>query len=775
MPLTPGSRIAGFEIVAPLGEGGMGEVYRARDPALGRDVAIKVLPAEALEDTEARQRLMREARLASSLNHPNVCTIHQVGEDEGRIFIAMELVEGRPLTDWIGDGLPADQVIRIGIQIADALRHAHDHGVIHRDLKSSNVVLSSDGRAKVLDFGVARRVGPSGGSDTSTLTASGAIVGTPHVLPPEVLRGEPADARGDLWALGVLLFEMATGTLPFRGDSSIAMMASVLHEPHARLPAHVPEDVRAVIDRCLMKDPGDRFQRAQNVRVALEAAAGRSGARRRRARAILVAGVGVVAAILLVANLGTLRRWFGARVDGRITSIAVLPLQNLSGDPAQEYFADGITEDLITSLAALEGVRVISRTSIMRFKRTTDAMPRIARELGVSAIVEGSAMRTGDQVRITAQLIDARHDRQLWARRYDRRMSDVLAVQDEVVQAIASEIRAALRPAAARAARSRAVNPAAYESYLLGRYEWNQRTESSIRKAMILFERSIAADSSLASAHLGLADAYLVLPNYSRVPTREVWPLALQHVTRALELDDHDANAHATLAQLRYRFADDWAGAEAEFRRALELNPNNATARQWFGLYLAHAGRLEEAAEQLALARRLDPFSRIIRANQGQVEYWNRRPDRALTFFQEVLAVDPTFPLGHTLRGWALVEQKRFPEASRAFRTGDSLQGGSFYSDSEVRASVARGDLRAYWLKAAELEEADFRSGSPRAWSLAVCYGQLGDRERAWRWLQRSFDDREAYLLFAIRGPLFDPLRSDPRVQALLRRHGLEP
>jgi TolB-like protein/Tfp pilus assembly protein PilF len=601
-------------------------------------------------------------------------------------------------------------------------------------------------------------------------------VGTPHILPPEVLRGEPAEARGDLWALGVLLYEMSSGRLPFRGDSSIAMMAKILHEPPARLPAHVPEGLRWVIERCLTKDPKDRFQRAQDVRAALEASASRTWVRRRRSRALLVAGIGVLATMVLAGNLPALKRWVGALMPGRITSLAVLPLRNLSGDPTQEYFADGITEDLITSLAALEGVRVISRTSIMRYKQTTEAIRRIGRELSVDAIVEGSAVRTGNQVRITAQLIDVRRDRHLWASRYDRTMSDVLSVQDEVVQAIASEIRAALRPAAAaRAARSRGVNPAAYESYLLGRYEWNRRTESSIRKAMTLFERSIAADSSFAPAYLGLADAYLVLPNYSKAPTREVWTRALQNALRAIELDDDDANAHATVAQLRYRFAHDWAGAVAEFRRALELNPNNATARQWYGLYLAHSGRLPEAAAELALAQRLDPYSRIIRVNQGQVEYWRRRPDGALAFFDEALKIDPAFPLAHVMRAWALVEKKRYAEAFQAFRTGDSLEGESFYSDPVVRATMTRGDLRAYWTKTAELEEAAFRTGSPRAWSLAVCYGQLGDRERAWRWLQRSFEDREAYLLFAIRGPLFDPLRSDPRVQALMRRHGLEP
>jgi serine/threonine-protein kinase len=454
----------------------MGEVYRAHDEQLDRDVALKVLPAQALTDPTARARLLREARSAAALNHPHICTIYEVGEAGGQAYIAMEMVQGKLLSEVVPEqGLPVETVLRLGSQIADALAHAHERRIVHRDLKSPNVMITPEGRAKVLDFGLAKRLSGEEAAEAATkslatLTEAGALVGTVPYMAPEQLRGQPADARSDVWALGVVLYEMATGRRPFQGQTGFELSSAILNQVPPPLPAAVPAGLGAVVERCLAKEPGQRYQQGSEVRAALEAV--QSGAAlpgwpawryalSRRRWLVLVATLAAVLAI--VAALAVI---FGGGTP-RIRSLAVLPVKNDSGDPGQEFFADGMTDGLIAGLAQIKAIKVISRTSVMQYKEVKKSLGQIAKELGVEGIVEASVIRAGGRVRVTAQLIDARRDQNLWASNYERNTTDVLVVQSEVVQAIAGEIKAAVTPQeSGRLKAARQVDPEVYDTTL---------------------------------------------------------------------------------------------------------------------------------------------------------------------------------------------------------------------------------------------------------------------------------------------------------------------
>src|SRR5688572_19859394 len=515
-----GTRLAHYRILEKLGAGGMGEVYRAHDEQLDREVAIKVLPADSFADATARARLLREARAAAALNHPAICTIHEVGEADGQSYIAMELVEGQPLSDKAREGaLPLDEVLRYGMQIADALAHAHARQIIHRDLKPANVVAGPDGRVKVLDFGLAKRIrdlGPSLATTAAPLTEAGTVVGTLGYMAPEQLRGQPADTRSDIWALGVLLYEIAAGARPFTGQSRFELSSNILNAPPGPLPAAVPMTLRAVIERCLEKQPTRRYQSANEVRAAIEAIhAGTASYGRALVyrRPWLTATVGVVMVTALAAAFGL--DAIRTRLSGgssRINALAVLPLENLSGDASQDYLADGMTEVLSTDLARLGGLqRVTARSSVIRFKGSRSSLADIARELGVDALVTGAVQRSGDRISVTAQLLDPATGNQLWSNRYEHYLQDVLVLRNEIVSAIVREIRAQLSPLEqARLASARPMNPEAFEAYLKGRFEWFKQTRESFDLAERHFQNALERDPNYALAYAGLASVWFM-------------------------------------------------------------------------------------------------------------------------------------------------------------------------------------------------------------------------------------------------------------------------
>jgi eukaryotic-like serine/threonine-protein kinase len=786
--------VSHYRIAEKIGEGGMGVVYRAHDSRLNRDVALKFLPAELLNNENARALLIREARTASALNHPNICTIYDVGEQDGQNYIVMEFVKGRSLIEQIPEnGLPADTVIRYGEQIADAMAHAHEHGVIHRDLKSPNVIITSAGRVKVLDFGLAKHITPGEISlktqSLSTLTSEGAIVGTMHYMAPELFRGESADARSDIWALGVILYEMVNGKRPFRGKTSYELSSVILHDDPARLADNVPLGLRAVIEHCLAKDPHQRYQHASEVRAALEALRtnsamipasaiqpGPADRRPRFNRAFVVSSAAL--AVLLVTALAWKLveiKWRGSPLvsAGSIQSLAVLPLENLTGDPKQDYFADGMGDSLITELSQIKKLRVISRTSVMQYKDKHESPAQIARELGVDALVEGSVLRSGDRVRISAELVQPQTGQNLWAKSYERPSTDILALQSDVARDIVTQIQIQLtQPEQERLAKTRTVVPAAYDAYLRGNYYASKRTGEAVKQAVEQYRQAIQLDPTYAPSYAGLAGALTLEADYTDVPTSQVLPEAEAAAVKALQLDDGLASAHAVLGFIRLCRLE-WPGVMEELERAIQLNPGDANNHHWYALALAAAGRSQEAISEMKLAQELDPRSLIINANLSWVWYLAGKNDEAVAQAEKTIAMDSTFPVAHGNLGQAFLAKRENQKALQELQQALALSGNetSFKAELANAYAVAGRKQEAFAILHDLLETSSRQYVS--AYSIALVYAGLGDKDEAFRWLDKAYAERSVRLINIAVHPRFADLRNDPRFAALVQRIGL--
>jgi serine/threonine-protein kinase len=809
MTLSAGMRLGPYEIQSAIGAGGMGEVYRARDSRLERDVALKVLPAATLGDETARARLVREARLASRLNHPHICTIYDVGETDVSVdsadssetasgprsaYIAMELVEGEPLSARVAEGpLPTDQVVRYGQQLADALAHAHARGVVHRDFKSANVVVTAEGQVKVLDFGLAKRLTEEALAEVTTvaphsLTAPGMVAGTLAYMAPEQLRGRPADARSDIWALGVVLYEMAAGRRPFQGQTGFELTAAIFNQPVPPMPGPVPEPVAGVVARCLAKEPGERYQRAGEVKAALEAvASGRDVARwptwrmaawrRRRllGRAAAAVAVLLIAAALVALDVGGVR----SRVMGRADPIrlAVLPFTNLSGDAGQDYLGDGLTQEMITLLGRLHPatLNVIARTSVMRFKKGDTPIDQIGRELEVDYVLEGRAQREANRIRITAELIKVADQTQVWADTYERDFSAILTVQGQLAQSVAKALAVQLLPAEeARLAVVRTVNPEAYEAYLKGASLWQTLQAADLDSAERYFQTALEKDPSYVPAISGLAGVWLVRGQMGVVSPGEAGQKAKPLALQALALDDNSAEAHEALAGVLAWNEWDWAGAEREWKRTLELNPNAANAHAYYAHYLVITGRGAEAVSHSERAIKLDPFNPLYHSLYGIALVGLRRYDDALAAAHRAIAIrgDTSLAygvvqrvyLGKGMKKEQLADQRlriaKDPERVAAFDRG--LAEGGYEGAQRAIADVL----------AARYEKAKSRTAAGNETGIAMRYLDAGDKDRAIAWLQKAYDNHDQNLPY-LGWPNWDPLRSDPRFQALLRRIGL--
>ena len=791
MTVRPGIRVGPYEIVAQIGAGGMGEVYRARDTRLGRDVAIKVLPAEFAEDPERLKRFEREARATAALSHPNILDVHDVGTFEGVPYLVEELLEGESLKERLEPGaLGVGEAVRIALEVARGLAAAHGKGIVHRDLKPGNVFLTSDGRVKVLDFGLAKLVGtvPLGEAETltqapSATTGFGSVMGTVAYMAPEQARGQPVDMRTDVFAFGVVLYEMLVGKRPFVGSTGTDVVAAILKEEPAPLPASVSPELAAVVTRCLAKEPGERFQHGGEVEAALaEVPSGGAislwpAVTRSLRRHPLAVGANVVVALVVLAMLldigGLRRRLVGGGGAVPIDSLAVLPLENLSGDPEQEYLAAGMHDALITNLGQLAGLkRVIARGSVLRFAKTDKPPREIAKELNVGALVTGAVQRSGNRVRVTAHLIDPASEAQIWGQSYERALSDVLSLENEIVAAITKEIRLQLRPEErARLTSAKPVDPEAYEACLKGRFHYYKLSREELDVAESYFKLALERDPRYALAYQGLAGVWFSRTDAGFMPPGEAIPNAKAAALKALELDNSLAEAHVTQANLRI-LDWDWSGAGKDFRRALELNPGSAEAHFMYADYLIHVGRTAEWQTEDRRAMELDPLNFFWQAFYGWHLVYERKYDEAIAQLEKVAAAQPDFSSAR-LGLWNAyfkkgADREALAQAKEFFR---------ILGDREVVNALdtgwASGGYRAAMKVAGEKLAARSERTHVSAVRIARVFAHAGENGRALDFLEKAYERHETPLYHIAIGREWDALRPNPRFHELLSHMNL--
>jgi TolB-like protein/Tfp pilus assembly protein PilF/predicted Ser/Thr protein kinase len=783
MSLPIGARLGSYEITSLLGSGGMGQVYRAKDLKLGRDVAIKVLREELASDPERLRRFEQEARSASALNHPNIITIHDIGKHDATPYIAMEYVEGKTLREMLGGGpLPTKKLLQLATQIAEGLAKAHSAGIVHRDLKPENLMVTSDGYVKILDFGLAKLLpeavdyGSEETTITKELTRAGVILGTIGYMSPEQASGRPIDPRSDQFSLGSILYEMATGKVAFKRDTAAATLAAIIEgepEPVAKVNPNVSPHLRVIVERCLKKHPEERYESTRDLARELE------GLRELPfelpailSRRAVLAGVSALVvlglALLVGLNVGGLRdRLTGGASP--IDSLAVLPLVNAAGDPEQEYFVDGITEALITDLAKIGALKVISRNSAMRYKDTDKSIPEIAEELGVDAVIEGSVLREGERVRITAQLIEAQTDQYLWADNFDRELRDVMALYSEVARTIAREIEINVAPEEERRlASARAVDPEAHEAYLKGLFHYHRLNPQDLDTALSYFELALEKDPDYAPAYVGIAGVWFGRRQLMVAPEGEATPLEKAAVLKALELDESLGEAHYGMARLKTWGEKDWPSAERAFERAIELSPGNAEARTFYSHLLNGMGRSDEAMIQAQRALDLDPFNAVCHLSYGMTLVFDRRYDDAIVAFRETLTLSPTMPPPLIQIGDILHLTGRYEEALDAQKAFFTALG-----DDESQGALAQGYAEGGYAEAMRRSTETYAARSLKTdtghFFVAHFYVRAGEKERALEWLERSFANGKQSFAPYIRHPVFDSVRDDPRYQSILR------
>jgi serine/threonine-protein kinase len=781
--LQPGLKLGTYRIERPLGRGGMGVVFLAYDTILHRHVALKVLASKADAGT-ARERLLREARNAAALSHPNICTVHEIGESDGRAFIAMEYVEGCSLSERLDKSvLPVDEAVRYGIEAADALAYAHGHGVVHRDLKAANAIVTTNGRLKLVDFGLARREDALLASATTmpSLVHDRVAVGTPYAMAPEQVRGGVTDPRTDIWALGVLLYEMVSGAKPFSASTIPELFSSILRDVPVPLATSVPPDLRLTIERCIEKDPDRRYQKAGEVREALEAIhSGRtapfSSLRYRFVRRpVLATGAVVIAGVAVLGGLNVERiRPLLLGGAARLESLAVLPLENLSGDAAQDYFADGMTEVLSTDLARLGALkRVTARGSVTRYKGTSRPLAEIARELNVDALVTGSVLRSGNRISVTAQLLDPATGDQLWSNRYDRDLQDVLVLRNEIVSSIVREIRAELSPAeAARLASRQQVNPEAFEADLKGRFYRLKQTREDFDVAERYFQLALDKDPGYALGYAGLSTIWLMRGDAGFQPPSETFPKASMYMATALKIDPELDDLHLQFANHKVAVEWDWRGAEEEFRRALELNPNLAEAHFFYADLLVALKRTQEWNREVQRALELDPLNEFQRTYYGWHLNYLRRYDEAIPIFQKLLPTGPNKAANHLGLWGAYYHKRMFREAAAAAREYFVSAGDGEFADS-LGAGADEAQYRAGMERTADAMVAAAGRRHVPALRIARMFVHAGDRQPALDWLEQAHKNHESPLSRLAVVWDWQELHGEPRFQELLRRMNL--
>jgi eukaryotic-like serine/threonine-protein kinase len=778
-----------YRILEKLSEGAGGEVYLAEDTRLGRRVAIKFLPASYGYDPTLRAKFLKDASAAASLRSPNIVMIYDMGEQDGRLFIVTEYVPGEVLSSKLGRGpLASDQVVEIAIEAADALDTAHSRDLVHGRIQSSNLIITERGLVKVLGFGLpgaaSRGRAVTEPSDRTMKLGQETVADFPSIdasyMSPEQALGHSFDRRADIFSLGVVIYEALAGRLPFEGRTVTEIINNVIHREApalARVNSAVPTELGRIARKCLEKEPDRRYQSARELVIDLKNLKRDSGSDEIRPRAR------PSRATTALGNRQAARR---RRSPKRVTSLAVLPLENASGDVDGEYLSDGITESLINCLSQLPGLKVMARSTVFRYKQgprppasqdnSSPPLPDaqlVGADLGVDAVLTGRVILRGDNLLINAELVNVEDGSRLWGEQYNRKLSEIFVIQEGISREITDNLRLRLTGEEKKRLRKRYTdNTEAYRLYLMGRYYWNKRTEEGLKKGIEHFKLAIEADPAYALAYSGLADCYTMMCWHTVVAAKEVFPRAKAAAMRALELDEHMAEAHASMGAVSETIWD-WKGAEKRYKRALELNTNYATAHQWYAEYLAHMGRFEESLREMKQAQELEPLSSIINTELGWIYYAAREYDRAIGQYKSVIDLDPDFALAHWRLGEAYKQKGLYALAIRELEEAARLSGKNSRTLARLgHAYAIAGKKHEALLVLHELNGISRRHYvSP--YEIAIIYAGLGEIELVFEWLERAFEDRSSWLTFLKVEPGFDSVRSDPRYIDLIKRVGL--